>query len=342
MDARQHPTPHDALFKAVLSDTENAFALIRHALPAELIRALDASSLRLEPASFVDEELQGSHGDLLFSGKLLDGQEVLLYVLVEHQSTVDPLMPYRVVRYVVRVWESWLREHPDARRIPAVVPIVVHQGTAPWSGPKRLTDMIALPAELLERVKPLIPALELALHDLGRTTPDALATLAAPPMARLALVLMRSASSGEDLVSTFERFGALVRAGLTLARGRECIRPVLRYIVVVARPRDRRASAVRISRVVGPEAGDVTKTLNDLFNEYCKETGFFDGYPEWRATRAVVERQLRVKFGRLDEATRMRLEEASQADLDRWAERLLVAKTLSQVFARPRKPRSKK
>ncbi|MGQ0504334.1 MAG: Rpn family recombination-promoting nuclease/putative transposase, partial [Myxococcaceae bacterium] len=42
-------------------------------------------------------------------------------LLFEHQSGVDAMMPFRLLCYVTRVWERWLKENPKARRLPPVV-----------------------------------------------------------------------------------------------------------------------------------------------------------------------------------------------------------------------------
>lgn len=47
----------------------------------------------------------------------------------------------------------------------------------------------------------------------------------------------------------------------------------------------------------------------------------------------LLMRQLAVKFGSLAEQTRERLVHATLAELDRWAERVLVATTLDDVFS---------
>jgi predicted transposase/invertase (TIGR01784 family) len=48
---------------------------------------------------------------------------------------------------------------------------------------------------------------------------------------------------------------------------------------------------------------------------------------------AVLARQLQLKFGPLSESTRERLEQADDAHLDVWTERILSAQTLDEVFA---------
>jgi predicted transposase/invertase (TIGR01784 family) len=133
-------SPHDALFRFMFSRPEHAAPLIRSRLPPELARSVDWSSLELQPGSFVDRELEWRHTDLLFGAKL-DGRDALVYVLVEHQSTPDPLMPLRVLRYIVRIWDECLRHDTAAARLPAVLPIVVYHGRAAWTAPLRLRDL---------------------------------------------------------------------------------------------------------------------------------------------------------------------------------------------------------
>ena len=100
--------PHDALFKRVFSDVTHAAGEFRAVLPSELVAEIDFATLSLCPGSFVDEVLRERHTDLLYSVRLRE-RDAFLYLLFEHQSTVDALMPYRMLGYVLRIWESWLR-----------------------------------------------------------------------------------------------------------------------------------------------------------------------------------------------------------------------------------------
>ncbi|MBV7329504.1 Rpn family recombination-promoting nuclease/putative transposase [Chloroflexi bacterium TSY] len=59
--------PHDMLFKAVFSNPTETAAFLRAYLPTELSAQFDWSTLHLEEGSYVDEELQQSESDLLFT-----------------------------------------------------------------------------------------------------------------------------------------------------------------------------------------------------------------------------------------------------------------------------------
>ncbi len=85
MDAAEHSSPHDALFRSIFSEVANARGLIRLALSSEQLSVLDLSTLKLEPGSFVDHELRATHQDLLFATKANDN-DALVYVLAETRA----------------------------------------------------------------------------------------------------------------------------------------------------------------------------------------------------------------------------------------------------------------
>ena len=129
--------PHDALFKQVFTSTEHAASILEKILPQALARKIDWTSLQLCSGSHVDALLTDSHADLLFSAHFVD-EPALLYLLFEHQSSPDELMPLRLLRYVVRIIE-WHTKQAASRGepvlpLPLVVPVVLPSAfTLPWS-----------------------------------------------------------------------------------------------------------------------------------------------------------------------------------------------------------------
>ena len=135
------PTPHDSVFRRIFGVPENAASQLRAVLPPDLAARLDLGRPATVPASFVDEALQWRYSDLLFTAPL-DGRDAYVYLLVEHQSSLEPLMAFRMLRYVTRIWDQYLRGHPKARQLPAVIPLVVHHGRSQWTGSAQLLDLI--------------------------------------------------------------------------------------------------------------------------------------------------------------------------------------------------------
>jgi hypothetical protein len=138
--------------------------------------------------------------------------EALVYVVLAHQSTQPPLMAFRLLRYVVRVWERWLDDHPGAPRLPVVAPLVLHHGPRRWAAPRALSDLYDLPRGILAGTRAILPELRFALDDLAATDEQALLARPAPPFAAAALCLLQAAPRGHPMESVFERVGVSLRA----------------------------------------------------------------------------------------------------------------------------------
>ncbi|MBM4063534.1 MAG: Rpn family recombination-promoting nuclease/putative transposase, partial [Planctomycetes bacterium] len=102
---------HDALFRLVFGDEQQCGELLRSRLDPALAAAIDWPSLRRLDVSFTDVDLSTSRADLLFAARLGDGI-VLLHVVVEHKSGDDRFTVLQLLRYRLRVWDRWRREHP--------------------------------------------------------------------------------------------------------------------------------------------------------------------------------------------------------------------------------------
>ena len=135
--------PHDALFRAVFGDPDNAAELLRSILPAAITAAIDWRTLRRVEGSFVDEALRGKRADVLFRAVIGD-RVTLIYMLNEHKSEEDPWTALQMLRYSVAIWEQFRREHPDERTLPPILPIVLHHGSQPWRGPRDLRSLMSL------------------------------------------------------------------------------------------------------------------------------------------------------------------------------------------------------
>lgn len=93
-------TPHDAAFRQFLTHPETARDFMELHLPAELRAVCDFSTLKLEPGSFVEESLRPYFSDVLYSLETTGG-DAFIHVLIEHQSTPDRYMAFRLLRYAV-------------------------------------------------------------------------------------------------------------------------------------------------------------------------------------------------------------------------------------------------
>jgi len=100
--------PHDKLVKTTLTIPEVAQDFINHHLP-ELKKRYQLSGLTYEDGTFIDREFAKSETDLLFKTNF--GQHGgYLYILLEHQTIPDKLMPFRMHKYLLRIMEKHLNK----------------------------------------------------------------------------------------------------------------------------------------------------------------------------------------------------------------------------------------
>ncbi|MDE5426987.1 Rpn family recombination-promoting nuclease/putative transposase [Raoultella ornithinolytica] len=120
-------TPHDAVFKKFLRHMDTARDFLDIHLPSSLRQLCELETLRLESASFIEEDLRACYSDVLWSLKTTAG-EGYIYVVIEHQSSPDAHMAFRLMRYAIAA----MQRHLDAghKRLPLVIPMLFYHGIA--------------------------------------------------------------------------------------------------------------------------------------------------------------------------------------------------------------------
>ena len=93
---------HYQLFRKNLENPIVAYELLQAHLPQEVLAIIDTSTLKLEKESFVEPDLSTSIADVLFSVKFND-TDGYIYLLLEHQSTPEHFMAFRLFKYMVNI-----------------------------------------------------------------------------------------------------------------------------------------------------------------------------------------------------------------------------------------------
>jgi predicted transposase/invertase (TIGR01784 family) len=342
--------PHDALFKKTFSQVEHAAAEFRAVLPAQLVARTNFSTLTLCPGSYVDEVLSGSQSDLLFSVQVSQ-KPALLYVLFEHQSSPDKMMPLRLLRYIIRILERHVAEAEtvgEALPLPVVVPVVLHHGEAGWSAATQLEDLFD--SQLVEEagLSKLIPRLTFVLDDLNQLSDDELERRAVG-LVPLTLWALRDARNRERLERSVGRWVGALAELFRAPNGREAFGTIFRYIALVAD--DSAATLLTQAFDAGePEVKEALMTLAEKWKAEGEAKGKAEGEAKGKAEgeakgkaegeakgkaegkAETLRKLLTLKFGELSEAAASRIASASEAELDRWVERVLSADTLNAVI----------
>ncbi len=322
--------PHDALVKWTFAQPERAADELRSALPATITARLDWSSLLLEPGSFVDPELTERLTDLLFSVRTTDGSTAKIYVLLEAQRHADALMAYRLLRYMVRIWERWLEGHPGVRKLPAILPVVLYNGAGRWTAATDLRELFDLSPELLADTRELVPSFRFALDDLSAIPDDAIRARVMEGLPKLVLLSLKH--GGRDLADRLGGWIELIRGVFAAPHGAEALARLVRYTIEVTDPGSTSLDQLRetLAPAIGPKAQEVVMTIAQQLIEQGRQEGLNAGVAR---QRAALGRQLRSRFGELPPAVLAQIEAADPDTLDRWSDRFVNATRLEDVFA---------
>ncbi len=173
-DFFETPIEHfsDRSTRWLLQDKENVRGLVE-IVANDLVALLDFSRITHLNRSFISDTLREQESDILFSVPFQsdsETDELLIYILIEHQSTVDVTMGFRVLFYMMQIWDSqrqeWQSENvPKSQwRLRPILPIVLYTGTQRWNTPLTLTAIMDIP-EVLTRFVPTFDTLFLSVKE---------------------------------------------------------------------------------------------------------------------------------------------------------------------------------
>jgi predicted transposase/invertase (TIGR01784 family) len=317
--------PHDALFRKTFANIENAAAELKAILPEALLSRLDLATLRLVPGSYVDAGLASSQSDLLFAAEL-GGKPALIYILFEHQSSVDELMPLRILKYVVRVLDQHVLDSGGGSKalpLPLIIPIVLHHSASGWTAATSVEELFDEVLRTTPGVARHVPRLSFVLDDISQLSDDALAERALGLLPTLTLWALRDARRPRAFERSLARWVATMQALHQAETGREALMTVLRYLSLVVD--DSAAQTLLTTLAAAPL--EAKETLMTTLAERWTAEGRAEG------SRELLLRQLELKFGPLEAAARERVRTASEQQLLAWGTRILSADSLAAVLA---------
>lgn len=319
--------PHDALFKAAFEDPVHAAELFRCTLPEALSSAIDFSTLIRDHASFINLELADRHSDLLFVGRL-HGDPVLLYLLLEHQSTNHEAMPLRMLDYVARIGKRYFKEH--GLPLPLIIPLVVSHAPAGWMAPTSFHQLCAPDPASIVGVAKLVPSFEILVEDLSHLTNEQLRARALSWLPTLTLWVLRDARDLGELVRNALLWADAAAEALQTPNGMEAFGLLFRYVALITdRLNFDQFSANILSQTTEAERATMTMTAAEEWMHAGRNEGRNEGRIE------TLCRQLELKFGEVASEFQARLRAANEEQLDQYTARILSARTIEEVFAEP-------
>ena len=303
---------HDSFFRALLDSPERAADFLHCHLPARVVRLLADEPPVLVDGTFVDESLANRQSDRLWRVRLKSGEYAYIYALTEHASTPDPDMAFRLLRYMLRIWERE-KEASGAKpgRLTPIYTLVVYHGKARWNAPRSVLDMMSGDPALLAPLR----GLRFRLRDLTRMRGN---RLARDPKLKGGFLAFKYESRDRVAPRVAIRIEELISEESILAT------QARKFMLSEFNVDRAKLDAARNTKGLPP--------VGELAESYIRE-GEAKGRAQGRAL--ILNRQLERRFGSLPAAVRKRIRSASVRELDSWADAVLDAPTLEAVFEEP-------
>jgi hypothetical protein len=300
-------TPHDDLFHFTFRHVRNVVPWLRCVLPTAVRAAVDWRSLQPAPEKLRGVPLRLSIADLVFRGAHA-GDASPVWFVVEHKALGDGNAESQLLRYAVH-----LRDLDRGSRPAGVVPLLLHHGARPFVAVEPAAD---------DAFASFAPRLPLVVDDLTRLAERDLLARHLTPLGTLTLTCLRTLGgcSGEGALRAFERWGDLLRRtdrDVAPPSGRDAIAKIASY-------------ALTVVEVGPPDLHETFERPEDTIMGTLERT-YQKGRAEGRAE--TILRLLAKRFGPLPADAVHRVRNGTDADLDHWADRLLDAKALRDVFA---------
>jgi predicted transposase/invertase (TIGR01784 family) len=130
MATKSTPTSHDLFFKYSLRDLDIAKDYFKTKLPAFIKSKVNLETLKLQPDSFIESDAETRFADILYEVSF-EGEPAYIYLLAEHQSKPDRLMPLRLWNYLCKIWMRDVERSQKSKgdiKLPYIIPIVFYHG----------------------------------------------------------------------------------------------------------------------------------------------------------------------------------------------------------------------
>lgn len=127
---------HDKVFRDILNVKEEALSLINRALkPKKKI----VEDIELYNNKFVTSVFKYREADIIYKVKNKN-----IFFLIEHQSTIDYSIAYRMMEYSIEIMRRIISEEYNKKKsykYPLIIPIIFYTGEKNWDAKLRMEDL---------------------------------------------------------------------------------------------------------------------------------------------------------------------------------------------------------
>jgi predicted transposase YdaD len=299
--------PHpfwDRSIRALLQRPSHLKALVKLSSP-DLAERLDFERLERIERTFIVEDYRQREADIVLrvpyrseAGERI----VMVFVLVEHQSAVDVWMPFRLLLYMLLLWDDLRRRDGTERfQLPPIVPVVFYTGAERWDTSLNFRDLIEGAVEL-RRFAPQFDVLYVGLPETPASNLEAVG-----PVGWTLRALQRVSADHPEFAAIVGRAVAAIRTLVSEADWEALMNFLLRLIAYNRPAGDLRSlESVLATAATSPkqrkEISAMIKTATDVWFEEGLSRGREEGREE-----GVRKTLVRIGRRRLGEPTAAQL-----------------------------------
>jgi predicted transposase/invertase (TIGR01784 family) len=139
-------SPHDHFFRRAMENPNTMREFFQKHLPDNIKSIVNFKTIKPQKDSFIDDQLKLQISDLLFSAEF-NQTAGYFYLLIEHQSTPQKFMPFRLLKYMIAIMEHHLEKNKSpvgarhAVPLPIVYPMIFYTGQKKYGYSTDLFDL---------------------------------------------------------------------------------------------------------------------------------------------------------------------------------------------------------
>ncbi|MCH8544986.1 MAG: Rpn family recombination-promoting nuclease/putative transposase [Alcanivorax sp.] len=327
---------HDTAYRKLFSHPEMIRDLLLGFVPQPWVSQLDMSTLEKVSGAFVADDLRTRASDVIWRVRWNE-EWLYIYLLVEFQSTVDRHMAVRMLSYIALLYQDLISagQLEEQGRLPPIMPIVLYNGTPRWNAPTDIAEQIS---KFPDAMASYLPRMRYLLLDEGAWEGRE------PRGTNLvsAIFQLENSRSPEDI----ERVLGLLVSWLQAPNQEDLRRSLtewLRRVVLPARLPDN--TYLEDMHTLQEMHSMLAERVEQWRREYEErglkqglekglEKGLEQGLEQGmrRGEAQLLLRQLTRRFGTVPSEIHQRLDQANTTELEQWADNILDANTLEDVF----------
>ena len=316
---------YDSGYKDLLANHDIFLQMVKSFLKEKWVDNIDETSITPVNKSFIMPDFTKKEADIVYHVKTKDAKtDIYLYLLLELQSGVDHMMPYRLLVYMMGVWGEHIKNNKEKTgrkdfRLPPVVPIILYNDSDRWTAAKSFKEMLT-GYELFGKY---VLDFEYFLIDVNRCEPKTLAEMGNVISSIFLVEQNREITSQvisilEKLSPTLEDFSQEHLRIFTIW---------LNQVVLKAIPKESKKEILEYLKETYPEKLEVKEVVSNVTKaiERSLETSRLEGIAEGK-----LEGKIEGKI------------EAAQSMLDRGMDEKLISEVLNLSLERIRELKGKK